>query len=169
MSTQSARRLGFSLVEMLCVMSLLGVLGVVMAFLLKHTLDVEHAQASSFNQMLRVNTLADQFRADVAAAESAPQAWMKYKADASTLILTRKDGTHIVYQWHDKKLHRFDFERPAELEWTVPIDPIGLDVEFVHATAKSKVIRMRLRSLRNDKPAPGEALEIAAALGGDWR
>src|SRR5207249_536942 len=100
-----ARR-GFTLLEMVCVMALLVLLGGLMSALLIQSLEVERSQAQSLDYMRQTITLADQFRADVAQAESAPPAWQTYTADSQTLILRMKNEAHILYRWRSGKLGR---------------------------------------------------------------
>src|SRR4051812_29336644 len=102
----NAARRGFVLLELLCVMVLLVLLGGMMILLLMHTMEVERSQRRSFEHLLQTNTLADQFRADVAQAESAPQSWAPYTADSETLILKMKNASHVLYLWRSGKLLR---------------------------------------------------------------
>lgn len=161
----NSRRRGFSLVELLCIIGLLAVIGLVMAMLLRETLDVERVQSAGFEQMLQRNALADQFRADVAQADKVLPAWRAYKSGADTLILERGKDSHIVYRWHDGTLRRKSFDGKQEIERVVPIGGDDTRVDFVGADAK--LVRLRLRVMQGGKAASGRTLEIAAALGGD--
>ena len=187
----SAKRRGYTLIELLCVFSLLGVLGLVMAVLLREVIRVEGTQTQGFDRLLQSQTLADQFRADVADAQSAPQAWEQFKADAHTLILQRQNGERIIYRWQAGQMQRLTYEdrampklgpcveavlgtaavptveRGAIAERTLPVGGKQIGIEFVRAGGN--VLRLRLLTMRNGNPAPGQTLEIAAALGGDWR
>lgn len=187
----SAKRRGYTLIEILCVIALLGVLGLVMAILLREVILVERTQAQGFDRLLQSQTLADQFRADVADAQSAPQAWQQFKADAHTLILQRQNGERIIYRWQAGQLQRLTYEdlalpklspsvqavlgvaavpaleRRAIAERTLPVGGKQVGVEFVRDGAN--LLRLRLLTVRDGNPAPGQTLEIAAALGGDWR
>jgi prepilin-type N-terminal cleavage/methylation domain-containing protein len=164
MTTPATQRYAFSLIEILCVIALIAVLGVVLAMLLKETIAVERTQAAGFDKILQSNALADQFRADVAQAVVAPEEWNDYKADAKTLILQGKDGQHIVYRWRDGALQRF----ASDLERTLPVGP-RVGVEFIRSGADPKLVRVRLHTLRDGNVVSGQSLEIAAALGGEWR
>src|SRR5262245_13713130 len=101
-----ARRRGFTLIEMLSVILLLSVLMALLAILLIDVLAVQLTQGASQDRMRAQAQLADEYRADVARAESAPQDWGKHRADAHTLILRVSDTEHIVYQWRQGRLHR---------------------------------------------------------------
>jgi prepilin-type N-terminal cleavage/methylation domain-containing protein len=169
MKVSTRKRPGFSLIEMLCVFVLIAVLGLVLSLIIQETIKVERLQAQGFEQMVQFNTLADQFRADVAQAEQAPQDWEQYRSGPGTLILQMKDGKHVVYVWQGKKLQRNDFDAREESGRVLPVDSKRTDVEFVRADPKSNLVRLRLLAMRDGNPVPGETLEIAAALGGDWR
>ena len=190
MKTPTKRR-GYTLMELLCVMGLLGVLGLVMAILLREVIRVERTQTQGFDRLLQSQTLADQFRADVADAQSSPQAWEQFKADAHTLILQRQNGERIIYRWQAGQLQRLTFEdrampklgpsvqgvlgvaavpaleRRAIAERALPVGGKQVGVEFVRDGVY--LMRLRLQTLRDGSPAPGQTLEIAAAVGGDWR
>ena len=116
-----ARRHGFTLIEMLCVMVLLAVIGLIMTLLLRETLDVERVQAASFDQMLQRNALADQFRADAAHSERTLADWRGYASGPDTLILKQGKDHHIVYRWRNGTLTRISFEGEEELERTLPV------------------------------------------------
>jgi prepilin-type N-terminal cleavage/methylation domain-containing protein len=168
MIVTGANRRGFSLLEMLCVIVLLALLAGILTALLSETLEVERMQAEGFDKILQKNALADQFRADVAQAASAPDAWQQYKANPQTLILEMKNNSHVVYVWQEGNLVRHAFEDGKEFERILPIGGSRVGVEFV-AGPSPKLIRFRLHAIGDGNPLPGQSLEIAAALGGDWR
>jgi prepilin-type N-terminal cleavage/methylation domain-containing protein len=161
----SRKRRGFTLTEMLCVMAMLAVIALVMALLLRETLDVERIQTAGFEQMLQRNALADQFRADVAQAEKVLSEWRDYKSGAGTLILQKSNASHIVYRWHEGALKRKSFDGDRELERTLPVGGKDIRVEF--SDADSKLVRLRLRMVRDGKAVSGRSVEIAAAVKGD--
>ena len=162
------RRLGFTLVEMLCVMALLLLIATILTLLLRGTLEIERFQAEGFDRLLQTTALADQFRADVARAETAPLEWRDHQADEHTLILQMKNDQHVIYRWQQGTLERQSYETQQSSERTLPLDNRSVGVEFVRAD-KVALIRLRLSTLRKGVPQPGQTLEIAAALGGDWR
>ncbi|HWY85228.1 MAG TPA: prepilin-type N-terminal cleavage/methylation domain-containing protein [Gemmataceae bacterium] len=161
-------RCGFTLIEMLVVMALLTMLTGILVLLLKETLQVERSQAKGFDKVLQSNALADQFRADVSQSESASQEWRNFKADRHTLILQMPGGSHVVYVQQEDAMRRSTFENDNE---SVRMLPLGsdVDVEFGGDAGNPNLICMRMHVLRKGNPLPGQALEIAAALGGDWR
>ncbi len=163
---QAAQRRGFTLIELMCVFALLAVLGVVTTLLLKQTLEVERTQVRGFDRLLQTKTIADQFRADVATAQEAPKAWREYVADEHTLILKMNAADHVVYVWNQETLTRKgSVNNPRPLA----VDAQRLSVEFNQDKTDPKLITLRLRTMRDGKPAAGQTLEITAALGGDWR
>jgi prepilin-type N-terminal cleavage/methylation domain-containing protein len=166
MNTMNTRkRRGFTLVELLCVMAMLAVIGLVMALLLRETLDVERMQTAGFDQMLQRNALADQFRADVAQAEKVLAEWRDYKGGADTLILQKSKDSHVVYRWNEGSLQRKSFEGQQEVERTLQVGGKDVRVEFIDAD--SKLVRLRLRTMRDGKAVSGRTVEIAAAVKGD--
>jgi prepilin-type N-terminal cleavage/methylation domain-containing protein len=162
------RRHGFSLIEMLCVMGLLTVLGGIMVVLLRETLAIDHLQDENLDRMVASNSLADQFRADVAGADSVSPALHEFRTSPATLILRMPSGAHVVYSWREQKLSRIVFA-DKKAEQYLPVDATRTDVEFYRSERNPKLVTMRLNARRRDTPAPGQALAITAALGGDWR
>lgn len=168
-TNRNGARPGFTLVEMLCVMALLMLLSGILTLLILGTLEIERTQAAGFDRLLQNKALAEQFRADVSAAADAPAQWQGHVADAHRLILHMKTGEHVVYVWQDKSLRRQAYTNNQTSEVTLPVGGLNVEVEFVPAESNAKLIRLRLHMLRQGKLAAGESLEIAAALGGDWR
>ncbi len=162
-------RSGFTLLELLVVITVLAVLGMILTMLLKLTLDTERAQASSFDRLAQTSRLADEFRADVARAETTLAIWQDLRANEQTLILSLKDKSQIVYQWKEGKLWRTLFEADDFTERVVPIDAKDVRPEFVRPTDTSRLVRLRLHRLGNGDVSPGQTLEVAAAIGGDVR
>jgi prepilin-type N-terminal cleavage/methylation domain-containing protein len=170
MTAPAEPRRGYSLIEMLCVIVLLAVVIAGLGLLLKETLGIERAQAEHLQRMLQQQALADRFRADVAQAEQAPQQWRHYQAGRHTLILRMKDGRHVLYVWSEGRLQRrVLFGDRQEQASSFPMDADHVAVEFVREGSGPNVLRLRLAAVRQGNPVPGQALEIAAAVGGDWR
>ena len=168
MTSSTYPRRGFSLIEVMCVMVLIAVLGSALAIIMNETLLAERLQAQSYERLQQSRALADQFRADVALAVTAPQKWRDHEAGPDTLILKMKNNDHVLYRWRDGALKRLVTEDDEDTERTLPVGN-QTSVEFVRHGADSKVLRVRLNTVRAGKTASGQALEIAAALGGDWR
>ena len=169
MTRAKPTRQGFTLIELMCVMMLLALLLTVLTLLFRDTLRVERIQSAGFDRILQSKSLADQFRADVASAETEELEWKDYQADEATLILRLKNKAHIVYRWHEGKLVRHVFEDDADDQTTtLPVGGKQVDIEFIHA-AKQRVVRLRIHPTRDEKREAGRALEFSAALAGDWR
>jgi prepilin-type N-terminal cleavage/methylation domain-containing protein len=163
------RRSAFTLIEMLAVIILLAVVAGMMAMLLRETLNIERGQAKAFDAILHDNALADQFRADVAHARSAPEDWDKYHADERTLILAMPDAGHIIYVWQDGTLLRRETNKGGAAEHFLAVGDGEATVQFLRAEGNSKLVSLRVEPVRMGKPLPGQTLEIMAALSGDWR
>ncbi len=167
--TPAQRRSGFTLVELLVVIGVLAILGGILAVLLKLTLETEHAQTVSFDRLLQISRLADEFRDDVAKAENTLANWQDLQADERTLILSLKNQTQIVYQWKDGSLWRSVFAADELSERVVQIDAKDVRIDFVHLVGGEKLVRLRLHRTREGQDLADQALELAAAIGGDQR
>lgn len=164
------RRFGFTLIEMVCAIVLLAVLGLVVTILLRDVLGLERSQSASFDRMLEINALADQFRADVGQAERTLHEWQDYKAGPKTLILKMRTGDYLIYQWEEGKLLRRLQEEDKATEREMPIGGLRVEPEIVHPGAASRLVWLRLHSLTGGgERISGRALDIGAALGGESR
>lgn len=162
----AAKRRGFTLIELLAVMALMAVIGMMLTLLLRDTLEVERIQTASFQHMLERNALADQLRADVAAATKTLPAWGDYAAGKGTLILELAPARHVIYHWQGGSLQRLAFDGDKKAERVLPIADNQMRGEFVEEPG---LVRLRLRPLQRGKPAEDRTVEIAAAVGGDTR
>src|SRR5262249_55553955 len=153
---------GFTLIEVLTVMSVIGFVFAIIASTLLGTLRIEKAEAAAFHKMVSQHALADQFRADVAAASSAPEKLKDWVKGPACLILKTADDGHIVYHWHDGKLERLESAGKRMQKQYLPLGEKKLTVEFAAGTGASGLMILRLKG-----PIPLPAVEIAAALGGD--
>lgn len=169
MNTTVTRRRGFTLVEMLAVILMMAVVGGLLAMLLIDALAVQRTQGASQDRMRAQALLADEFRADVARAEAAPQDWDKYRADAQTLILRMSDAEHVVYLWRKERMERRTFAGGKEAARELSVGGERVGVEFARDAFDSRLLRLRLLALRDGSAAAGQTLEIVAALGGDRR
>jgi prepilin-type N-terminal cleavage/methylation domain-containing protein len=169
MTAAAGKRRGYSLIEMACVMVLLTLVIGTLGVLLWEMLEVERAQSANLQRTWQQQALADQFRADVAGAQQAPAQWQQYKAGPHTLILHMKNGQHVLYVWYEGKLERRTFADDKEQVRLLPLDASRVAVEFVRESSDSGLLRLRLAALKDGSPTSGQTVEIAAALGGDWR
>lgn len=163
------RRPGWTLIEMLCAMALIALLSMMLVLIIVGTLEIERTQAEGFDRLLQNKALAEQFRADVSAADDAPAQWQQHRADEHHLILHMKTGDHILYAWRGQKLYRQEYTANKSAEVAMGVDGRGLTVEFVAPESAAKLVRLRVHRMHQGKRADGQSLEIAAALGGDWR
>jgi prepilin-type N-terminal cleavage/methylation domain-containing protein len=160
------RRCGFTLLEVTVVMWALGILLLLGTALLVGTFQVQRAAATALNHLSVRNTLADQFRADVARAVAAPDSADQELAGPTCLLLRHAEGGQTVYRWKDGHLERSRL--PGGETRRLPVGPEGTTVEFFRPGTELGVVTMRLSLPRPHGNAP-LVLEIAAALGGDLR
>jgi hypothetical protein len=147
-------------------MLLLLVLAGAMAFLLRETIETERLLSEGFDQVLKTSALAEEFRADVSRAESAPEAWQRYQAGPQTLILRMPGGSHVVYHPYEEGWERRALENGKLTAHNLPLESSDVEMEFVRG---ARTITIRLHRLLRGRRVPGQAVEIAAALGGDAR
>ena len=155
-------RTGFTLIEMLTVMVMIGILFSIIAATILATLKIEKTEAAAYQKMVVQHALADQFRADVAAASSAPEQWQDWVNGPDCLILKKNDADHIVYHWHEGKLERIEKAGKKLSKQYLPLGDKKLTVEFIGASDPPALLTLRLKG-----PPPRPAVGISAALGGD--
>jgi prepilin-type N-terminal cleavage/methylation domain-containing protein len=160
-------RPGFTLIEMMVVMTVLGFFCTLFAALIWGAVKIERADAEVFQRMLAQNALADRFREDVARAKAAPEKGGDFQASSTCLILQRADGSQVVYRWHEGRLQRFEVDDDDEVEQNFPVGGERTKVEFTRAGHERRLIIMRLIELRDR--GPNRLVEISTALGGDLR
>jgi len=131
------------------------------------SIRIEQSAAEDFQHTVSQCTLADQFRADVAASASAPKKLDGETAGPTCLILRRPDGQHVIYHWDGAHLKRTARKGAGTSSQLLPLGAEQAAVEFTQAEA-GRLITMRLTethgqgsTLRTDR------LDITAALGGD--
>jgi prepilin-type N-terminal cleavage/methylation domain-containing protein len=163
---QCCGRSAFTLIEIMVVMLALGMLLMLGAVLIGGTLRIRQAATTAFNHLNARTALADQFRADVDRAISAPDRAGTWTAGPTCLVLRQRDSGHIIYSWKDGRLERF--ELPGGKSQRLPLGLDGAAVEFLRPDADRRVVTLRL-SPQRPRGSDAPALEIAAALGGDRR
>lgn len=109
--------------------------------------------------------LAEQFRADVARAKEAPEAFDEFAAGPACLILARPDGGRVVYRWAEGKLTRIERAGGKDMLLPLPTLPAKLTGEFAR---DGGLISLRLSEPTKYNGPPRRA-DISAALGGDVR
>lgn len=160
-------RAGFTLLEMLAVMWAMAVALSLGAVLMITILRSDRVSQATLRQLAWRSTAADQFRADVARAEDAPDAFAEFRRGPTCLIL-RLAGGHVIFVAAGEKLERI--VRAADGSETRRAEPVGPPdsaVELDRIDGPIPILVLRLI----DPPAAGprRRLEIAAAFGGDRR
>jgi hypothetical protein len=125
--------------------------------------QMQRSAATSHDRLNSHAALADQFRADVAAAADAPA-----QAGRTALVLHMPDGRRVAYRWQDRRLERSVQAGEERAEQWLPVGPDCTAVEFTRAAAAQPLLTLRL----TEKPVgggPERRKEISAALGGDLR
>jgi len=168
MSRKKKKRSGIMLSELLCVIAVLAILLAMLVLLLNETMHTERMQAQSYDRLQHCKALADQFRADVARAEKSLDQWNDYLAGDATLILQMKNDEHVLYFWHENVLTRLAIKDQEETERALPV-AVETEVAFLRPAADAKLLRLRLTPMRHGRVIEGQAIEFAAALGGDLR
>ena len=169
---------GFTLIEMLVVISLLAVLMGLITTTLWGSIRVERAGAATFRQLLRRCHLADQFRADVAGAVDSIAQWDRYEADPECLILWSDERHVVVYRWKGSEMIRLQWSGPDQFRQVFPL--VGntkgtnrverISLRFERDERSVGVITMHLTTTVGRRGSSGQtSLEIAAALGGNRR
>ena len=169
MSRTTRRRAGFTLIEMLMVMFALAVVMAAGAAVLLTAMKSARVGAVTLQRVAWRTDLADQFGADVAAADAAPDRLGDLAAGPDCLILrcpaAGKPG-YVVYQVREGRLVRV--ERDADKDGASRPVPTGVaSVVFSRPAGERPVLVLRL----SETPPGGTVRrsEVAAALGGDLR
>lgn len=160
------RRPGFTLVEMVAVMSTLAVLLLLGTVLLLGAFKVRQAAGDSLDHLTARSALADQFRTDAGRAVAAPERAGDWSAGADCVLLRQADGRTVAYRWKDGELERS--ELPGGKRQSLSVGPDGTSVEFVRPGKDGRLVMLRLKPPARPR-APADAMEIWAALGGDVR
>ena len=164
------RTRGFTLIEMVAVISMLAVFILVIAATLWGAVKVERADSAAFHRMTVQVQLADQFRADVHHAIECPDSFRELSASPSCLILKMEENRHAVYRSAEQRLTRTEFVGAEERTLHLPAGGDRVSVQFGRLVADAPIVWLRLiesrgaGSSRRDWP-----VEVRAALGGDIR
>jgi hypothetical protein len=140
-------------------------LGLGMALLLT-VMRADQVASATLRDLSRHGELADQFRADVARADAAPDRLGDLTASPECLIL-RTNTEHVIYRWHGEKLDRTVRGDGPETNRPVALSKENMAVEFVRTAGGRPMITVRVTE-SIPRAAP-RVTEIAAALGGDMR
>jgi type II secretory pathway pseudopilin PulG len=164
--TRSSKRAGYTLLEMMTVIWMLSVvLGLGMALLLT-AMRADKVGEATLRQLTRHAELADQFRADVAAAVEAPDRLGEFTAGPACLIL-RNAGGPVIYNWHDGKLDRTDRTSGTETRRPIAMASENTKVEFIRPAGEWPILTVRV--IETSPRGLHRQMEVSAALGGDTR
>jgi type II secretory pathway pseudopilin PulG len=164
---QCSRQGGFTLIEIIAVMAGLGLLLVFSSVIMVGLFKVHQASAASQLQLVRHETFADQFRDDVAQADTAPATLDKYNAGPTCLILTRRGSAPVVY-FEEAGEWKRRYGPKGEIFRLHP-GPDGTRLQFARSGAGNRLVSVRISLPQLPPSKRREPLEISAALGGDVR
>jgi type II secretory pathway pseudopilin PulG len=160
------RRTAFTLIEILGVMFMITILlGFGMTLLLT-AMRADQAASAMLRDVSRNAELADQFRSDVARADVAPEHLGEFTAGPTCLILG-SGGSHVIYQWKDRRLTRTERGTGPETTRPIAINPEDTTLKFSRTNGPRPVINVKVIETP-DRGSP-RTTEISAALGGDVR
>jgi prepilin-type N-terminal cleavage/methylation domain-containing protein len=155
----------FTLIEIVAVISMLGVMLLLIAATLWGAVRVERADAAAFHRMTVQAQLADQFRDDVHRATACADAFRELSASTTCLILKLNEDRHVAYRWTDERLTRTEFVGAEEMSLYVPTGD-RVTVEFGRPDAGPPIVWMRLLESRGAGSSRCTwPVEIRAAVG----
>ena len=161
---------GFTLIEMVAVISMLAVMILIIAATLWGAVKVERADSAAFHRMTVQVQLADQFREDVHHAIECPDSFRELSAGPSCLILKMEEDRHVAYRWADERLTRTEFVGAEENTLQLAVGGERISVQFGQPGTADHVAWMRLLESRGPGSSRREwPVEIRAAVGGDIR
>jgi len=168
-SIMGRNRFGFTLIEMLVIMWVMGILFLLGGAILLGAIRLEQVGDIAYERVMVRGLLTDQFRRDVDQAEEAPDNLNELRAGLSCLILRRPDGRYVVYRWTDDQLERGEGSSDVDLAWK----PVGLGktsaeltLDFGHSGPEERLITLRIREVRKHG-LPNREMTLVAVLGGD--
>lgn len=166
MKTRVARD-GFSLIELLVVMSGLAIAMGFGTALLLSLLRTDQMAANSLNRLMRHYELADLFRDDVSNSLDTPDTFREFTAGGQCLVLRQPNDTWVIYQVSGHKLERI--KRTGDKEFRRPVILVSPDcqVEFLKGDGNQALVTLRI----TEKTAAGilQRIDLSAALKGDLK
>jgi prepilin-type N-terminal cleavage/methylation domain-containing protein len=163
-------RRGFSLIELVAVISMLSAILLVIAATLWGAVRIERADSAAFQRMTVQAQLADQFRDDVRHAVESPDSLGELSAGPSCLILKMDANRHVAYRWTGARLTRTAFVDSDVQTSPLPVGGDRVSVVFGESAANARVVWMRLVESRGAGTSRRDwPVEIRATVGGDIR
>lgn len=160
-----ATRSGFTLTEMLVVMSGLGIATLIGSLLLVASLRADRVGAAANDSLTWRKHLAETFRADIRAAREEPRLVTEPGAESAVLVLhTRGSGT-VTYERTGTRLERFATTPAGPSRQVMPLGPDTTHVDFVLSPGGRLVT---LQVVERGKTGERET-GVTAAVGGDIR
>jgi len=158
------RRSGYSLIEMLVVMSGLGIALGFGGLLLVSAMRADQVSSQMVARMRRQIELSTFFRADVANAIEAPSSVGDFKAGPACIIL-RQPGFHlVVYRWSEGRLEQITKSLDTNTIRPIAMPTGNCAVDFA---VSGSVITLNLRETSGAGAVT--TFPIVATLGGDRR
>lgn len=162
-------RRGFTLIEMLVVFMVMSMILAVSAALVFGALRTHEADVRFLQQLNARSELVDAFRADVAAAEAAPQKADDLAAGPGCLILRRPDGVRVAYRLADGAVERLEFAGKEKARRVLPLVRPRTSVEFARDRDGTLLTLRWIEEHGKGTDVVRRVIEHAAALGGDLR
>jgi prepilin-type N-terminal cleavage/methylation domain-containing protein len=162
--TRSTPRRGFTLLELLLVMTVLSITLSFAGVLVLAAMRVDQMSAETMHRLTRSTQLADIFRDDVANSVSAPDSLGDYRRGPTCLILQQPGDRSAVYQFKDGMIERIARTSDGETRRPIALGPMEATVEF---DGDGAIIILRITE--RHRGMPGLRTEIKATLGGDMK
>jgi prepilin-type N-terminal cleavage/methylation domain-containing protein len=150
-------RRGFSLMEMVVVISALSVAMALGAGLIVTAFKSQQTGAAIHDRIARGATLAAQFRADAHSAIRTPKVWKQYDAGKTCIIFEQKGDKAVVYDFRHGTLTRDDGETRRGI--LLPVKGAAIEFEIRDGLAYLRIVEPRPQGAR-------PPIELAAALEG---
>jgi type II secretory pathway pseudopilin PulG len=161
-------RAGFTLIEIVVVMSMLMVLILVIAATLWGAVKIERADSAVLQRVIVQAQLADRFREDVRKSVGCPDSFRDERASPECLILTTGDDQYIVYRWANERLVRREIRGTAESLLNLPVGGEHIEIQFETSRMDGRLITLRMTESRGvGKSRKNWPLEVSATLSGD--
>ncbi len=170
MRSPRSRRAGFTLLEIMAVMTVLALVLGLLIVSLTSLLRLEQADSAFYDRVMNNDRVADRFRTDVAQATSAPTEWSTYQAGTHCLILEQPNGMHVVYQWDtgSNKLVRWQVQEDEVNKLPEPLPVDAESVELLRPSANLCTLRILVHA-GPPTVAHTTTSEFVVALGGERR